>query len=153
AAFVMILAGTLYAAGGHPLATQPAPIEYGLLILRELVLGLAMAFCVHGALLAVRTAGELVSHEIGLGYASVVDPSSGGSTSSLPLYYETFFYLGLLLTDGHHVLFRALYASFDRAPVGILKLDLAAVEVALALVCRMLAAGITFAAPVLVLLF
>ena len=153
AAFVVILAGTLYAAGGHPLTTQPPPLEYGLLVLREVVLGLAMAFCVHGALLAVRTAGELVSHEIGLGYASVVDPSSGGSTSPLPLFYETFFYLGLLLTDGHHVLFRALHASFDRAPVGVLKLDLSAVEASLALVARMLAAGLTFAAPVLALLF
>jgi flagellar biosynthetic protein FliR len=153
AAFVVILAGTLYASCGVPLAVHPAPIEYGLLVLREVVLGFALAFCVHCALLAVRTAGELVSHEIGLGYASVVDPSSGGSTSSLPLFYEIFFYLGLLLTDAHHVIFRALFASFERAPVGVMKLDLSAVDMALTFVTRMLAAGITFAAPVLALLF
>jgi flagellar biosynthetic protein FliR len=153
AALVVILAGVLYASGGAPLAFDPPPIEYGLLVLREIVLGLAMAFCFHGALLAVRTAAELVSHEIGLSYASVVDPSSGGSTSSLPLLYETFFYLGLLLTDGHHVLFRALHASFERAPIGVMRLDLACVETSLSIVCRMLAAGITFAVPVLVLLF
>jgi flagellar biosynthetic protein FliR len=153
AAFIVILAGTLYAACGAPLATHPAPIEYGLLVLREILLGLALAFCVHGALLAVQTAGELVSNEIGLGYASVVDPSSGASTSSLPMLYETFFYLGLLLTDAHHALFRALLASFERAPIGVLKLDLAAVDMSLAFVCRMLAAGVTFAAPVLALLF
>jgi flagellar biosynthetic protein FliR len=153
AGFVVMLAGTLYAACGEPLAIDPPPIEYGLLVLRELVLGLALAFCVHGALLAAQTAGELVSQEIGLGYASVVDPSSGDSTSPLPVFYETFFYLGLLLTDAHHALFRALCASFERAPVGVMKLDLSAVEMSLGFVSRMLAAGLTFAAPVLALLF
>jgi len=153
AALVVVLARTLYASCGEPLATHPAPIEYGLLVMREIVLGLALAFCVHGALLAVQTAGEMVSNEIGLGYASVVDPSSGASASSLPMLYETFFYLGLLLTDAHHALFRALQASFERAPIGTLKLDLSAVDMALAFVCRMLAAGVTFAAPVLALLF
>jgi flagellar biosynthesis protein FliR len=153
AGFVVILAGTLYAACGTPLAIDPPAIEYGLLILRELVLGLALAFCVHGALLAVQTAGETVSQEIGLGYASVVDPASGDSTSPLPVFYETFFYLGLLLTDAHHALFRALCVSFQRAPVGVLKLDLSSVEMSIAFVSRMLAAGLTFAAPVLALLF
>lgn len=153
AAFVVILAGTLYAACGTPLAIDPPPIEYALLVVRELVLGLALAFCVHGALLAVQTAGEMVSQEIGLNYASLVDPSSGASASVMPMFYETFFYLGLLLTDAHHALFRALCASFERAPVGVMKLDLSAVDMSLAFVGRMLAAGVTFAAPVLALLF
>jgi len=153
AAFVVILAGTLYAAGGGPLSWQPLPIEYGMLVLRELVVGLAMAFCVHGGLLAVRTAGEMVSHEIGLGYGGIVDPSSGGLSSPLPLFYEIFFYLGFLLIDGHHALFRALDASFEAAPVGALSLDLGAVEASVATVCRMFAVGVTFALPVLALLF
>jgi flagellar biosynthesis protein FliR len=71
----------------------------------------------------------------------------------MPMFYETFFYLGLLLTDAHHALFRALCASFERAPVGVMKLDLSAVDMSLAFVGRMLAAGVTFAAPVLALLF
>jgi flagellar biosynthetic protein FliR len=151
--FVVILAAVLYAAGGQPLATSPAPIEYALLVLREVVVGLALAFCLHGALLAVRTAAEMVSHEIGLSYANLVDPTSGGSTSSMALFYEVFFYLGLLLTDGHHVLLRAVSASFESAPVGRLALDTGVAESALSLVGQMLVAGLTFAAPVLVLLF
>lgn len=153
AALVVILAGTLYAVGGVPLASQPPPIEYGMLVLRESVVGLAIAFCVHGGLLAVRTAGEMVSHEIGLGYAGVVDPSSGSASSPLPIFFEVFFYLGLLLIDGHHALFRALGASFEIAPVGTPSLDLDAVEASVATLCRMAAVGIAFGVPMLALLF
>ncbi len=153
AAMVVILAATLYAAGGTPLLVSPPPIEYALMVLREIVVGLALAFCLHAALLAVRTAGEMVSHEIGLGYAGLLDPANGGTMSSVSLFYEIFFYLGLLLTDGHHILLRALDASFHSAPVGVLALDTGVAESSLVLLSQMLAAGVTFAAPVLALLF
>jgi flagellar biosynthetic protein FliR len=152
AAFIMMLAGTLYFAHGQPLAVQPEPFEYGLLVVREIAIGLALAFCLYGALLAVRTAAELVSQEIGLGYAGLVDPSSGGSTSSITLFYEIFFYLGLFLTDGHHALMRALAISFEGVPVGQMNFAVGAAESALALIGPMMAAGVAFAAPVMGLL-
>lgn len=153
AAFVVMLAGTLYAAQGSPLAYNPEPLEYAILVVRELGIGLALAFCLHGALLAVRTAGEAVSQEIGLGYAGLVDPSSGSPMSAVSLFYEVFFYLGLFLTDAHHALIRALAVSFDSVPVGETSFALGAAESAVALVGPMIAAGIAFAAPVLGLLF
>ncbi len=152
AAFITMLAGTLYAAHGAPLAVQPEPFEYGILILREIAIGLALAFCLYGALFAVRTAAELVSQEIGLGYAGLIDPSSGGSTSSVAMFYEIFFYLGLFMTDGHHALLRALAVSFDGVPVGDMNFALGAAESALSLVGPMVAAGVAFAAPVMGLL-
>lgn len=153
AAFILMLAGTLYAAHGEPLAVQPEPLDYGLLMLREVAIGLALAFCLHGALLAVRAAGEVVSQEIGLGYAGLLDPSTGASTSSVSMFYEIFFYLGLFLTDGHHVLLRALAVSFEGVPVGEMSFARGAAESAVALIGPMIAAGVAFAAPVLGLLF
>jgi len=153
AAFIVMLAATLYAAQGVPLATQPEPMEYAILVVRELGIGLALAFCLHGAILAVRTAGEVVSQEIGLGYAGLIDPSNGGSTSSVSMFYEVFFYLGLFLTDGHHILLRALSVSFEGVPVGETNFALGAAESAVALIGPMIAAGVAFAAPVLGLLF
>jgi len=153
AAFIVMLAVVLYAAQGEPLAAPPEPLEYAILLVREIGIGLALAFCLHGALLAVRTAGEVVSQEIGLGYAGLVDPSNGQSTSSVSLFYEIFFYLGLFLTDGHHALLRALAVSFEGVPVGEMHFALGAAESAVALVGPMIAAGVAFAAPVLGLLF
>jgi flagellar biosynthetic protein FliR len=152
AAFIMMLAGTLYAAHGQPLAVQPEPFEYGILIVREIAIGLSLGFCLYGALFAVRTAAELISQEIGLGYAGLVDPSNGASTSSVALFYEIFFYLGLFLTDGHHALFRALAISFDGVPVGEMHFALGIAESALSLLGPMIAAGVAFAAPVMGLL-
>lgn len=152
AAFIMMLAGTLYAAHGEPLAVPPEPFEYGILILREIAVGLALAFCMYGALFAVRTAAELISQEIGLGYAGLVDPSNGASTTSVALFYEIFFYLGFFLTDGHHTLLRALAVSFEGVPVGEMQFALGAAEAALSLLGPMIAAGVAFAAPVMGLL-
>jgi flagellar biosynthetic protein FliR len=153
AAFILVLAGTLYAAQGEPLPTQPSPFEYGLLVLREVFVGLVLSFCMHGVLLAVRAAGELVTQEIGLGYAGLVDPSSGSSTSAVTLFYEIFFYLGLFMTDGHHALLRALSFSFEGVPVGDVGFAHGVAESAVSIVGPMLAAGVAFAAPVLGLLF
>lgn len=153
AAFIVMLAATLYAAQGQPLASQPEPVEYALLVVREIGIGLVLAFCLHGALLAVRAAGEVASQEIGLGYAGLLDPSTGHSTSSVSLFYEIFFYLGLFLTDGHHALFRALAISFESVPVGEVHFAIGAAESAVALIGPMIAAGVAFAAPVLGLLF
>ncbi len=153
AAFVVMLAVVLYTAQGQPLAAQPEPFEYAILIVREIGIGLALAFCLHGALLAVRTAGEVVSQEIGLGYAGLIDPSNGQSTSSVSMFYEIFFYLGLFLTDGHHALLRALAISFEGVPVGEMHFALGAAESAVALIGPMIAAGFAFAAPVMGLLF
>ncbi len=153
AAFIVILAGTLFAASGQPLPFRPEPADYVLLVLREVAVGLVMAFCLHATLLAVRTAAELVSHEIGLGFGGMVDPTTGASTSSVTTLYETIFYLGLLLTNGHHALLRALDASFVCAPVGNHAIDVGVAESILALVCQMVAAGVVFAVPLLALLF
>ncbi|MBL8861960.1 MAG: flagellar biosynthetic protein FliR [Planctomycetes bacterium] len=153
AAFISLVAVGLYAAQGTPLATQPGPLEYALLMLREVALGLVLSFALHGALLAVRAAGELITQEIGLGYAGLVDPMSGSSTSSVTLLHEIFFYLGLFLTDGHHALLRALAVSFEGLPVGDVSFARGAADAAVALLGPMLAAGIAFAAPILGLLF
>lgn len=154
AAFVVMLAAVLYAAQGTPLTFHPEPLEYAILVVRELGIGLALSFCLHGALLAVRAAGEIASQEIGLGYAGLVDPSSGtGGLSSVSMFYEVFFYIGLFMTDGHHALLRALAVSFEGVPVGETSFALGAAESAVALIGPMLAAGIAFAAPVIALLF
>jgi flagellar biosynthetic protein FliR len=62
------------------------------------------------------------------------------------------FLLGLLAVDGHHLLIRALAHSFECAPVGRSGYDPSFAETATTMVSDLFAAGITFAAPVLVLL-
>jgi flagellar biosynthetic protein FliR len=135
-----------------PLEATVGPIEFGAMALRETLIGVALASVLQAVLLAVRVAGEMIGHEMAFNMSSVVDPATGVRTPLITQIYEGLFFLGFLAVDGHHVLMRALSDSFDRAPVGELAVNLGMLEVALHLFGEMFAAGVTFAAPVLVLL-
>lgn len=153
---IALIAGTaflLYTAVGAPLAQQPGAFEYGVLVLREVVIGLAIAFTLQIVLLAVRVAGEMVGTEMGFNMATLVDPSTGVNTPVITQMWEIFFFLGLLAVDGHHALLRGLGESFERAPVGAMTFSQDLPLVAGTMFSQMFQAGIVFAAPVLVLLF
>lgn len=142
----------LYAAVGAPLGTSPVPVEFACLALREVMIGLFLAFTLQAALVAVRVGGELVGHEMGFGIATLVDPNTGVQSGVITQLYEVFFLLGLLAVDGHHLLLRALAESFERAPVGSLDLGRDLVWNAQVLLSQTFAAGLSFAAPVVALL-
>jgi len=153
---IALIAGVaflLYIANGAPMNHQPDAVEYGVLMLREVTIGLALAFTLHIVMVAVRVAGEMVGHEMGFNMASIVDPATGVNTPVITQMWEIFFYLGLLSVDGHHALLRGLGESFERAPVGIMAFSQDLQTIAGTMFTQMFQAGIVFAAPVLVLLF
>lgn len=142
----------LYSATGAPLAFQPAPIEYGLLVLREVLIGLFLAFMLQAVIVAVRVAGEAIGTEMGFNLASQIDPVTNTQTPVVTQFHEILFFLGLLAVDGHHLLLRALARSFERAPIGEVAFASDSAWIALTLFQQMFVAGLTIAAPVLVLL-
>lgn len=150
-ALTVAVAVVLYLATGDPMPGV-GPGEYVLLAMRELLVGLFLAFVVHIAVLGVHVAGTLIGHEMGFMMSNVLDPVTGISTPLIVKLYEGFFFLGLLAVDGHHWLLRALGASFEHAPVGFLDFNQSASGVLVDMFGQMFAAGLTLAAPVMVLL-
>ncbi len=136
---IMALAFLLYSAGGAPLAHSPEPVEYACLVLRELLIGLFLAFVLQCVLVSLRLAGEMIGQEMGFNMASLVDPTTGVNTPVITQVYEAFFFLGFL--------------AVMRAPVGALALGGNVAWGAQVLFTQAFGAGIAFAAPVLVLLF
>ncbi len=151
-ALIVSLAAVLYASLGSPLPETTLPIEFGLLALREVLVGLYLAFIMHLVTLAVRVGGELIGHEMAFNMAAIVDPGTGVRTPLITRFYEGIFFIALLAVNGHHFLLRALGASFERAPVGELSFAAGASDLLLAQLTQMFQAGVTFAAPVMVLL-
>ena len=84
--------------------------------------------------------------------ASQVDPVSGVQSSLVTNFYENLFILTLLLLNGHHLLVRSLNLSFQRAPVGELWFGPNITATVRAMFGQMFAAGIVFAAPVMIFL-
>ena len=149
---IFSLALVLFTATGQPLEVPVGAFAYGIAALRELLIGLFLAFTLHAVFVAVRVAGELVANEMGFAMASTVDPATGMRTPVVTQVYEVLFILALLAVNGHLWLLRALGESFERAPVGRFALGDDLAGVALRVLGELFAAGVTFAAPVMVLL-
>lgn len=152
-ATIVVVALVLFAAGGAPLPDYGGPAGYGLLCMREVLVGLFLAFAVQLTVLIVHVAGEMIGQEMGFNMAAIVDPETGIRTPLITRMYENFFFLALLAVDGHHWVLRALDLSFHQAPVGRLALGEGAFAYLTGLLAESFRAGLAFAAPVMVLLF
>ena len=151
-ALVALVSFALYGATGAPLEDAVGPMEYALFCMREALIGISLAFVLQAVVIAIRVGGELVGHEMAFNMSSQVDPSTGISTPLITRMYEAFFFLGLLAVDGHHLILRALSDTFFAAPVGSVDFSEGAVPYLLEFFGDLFRAGITFAAPVMVVL-
>jgi len=96
--------------------------------------------------------GELISVNIGLAFASVVDPISQGQNS---IVSQLFGLLGVLIfigIDGHAYYIEALAQSFDIVPVGQAAAQQAA-PVFINIATYLFVVGVQMAAPFIVVLF
>lgn len=152
-ALIAALSFLMFTATGTPLPAAPTPLEFGAFAGREILIGLSLGFVLQLAALAVRVAGEFISQEMGFTMAHQVDPQTGVSMPLVAQLYDGLFLVGFLALDGHHWLIRALSDSFARAPVGSISGTGGLANAFESLFAQMFAAGILFAAPVLVLMF
>jgi len=154
--YKIALIGTMsvvfYAIGGEPVVLDGPPMVYVLLMFRELLIGFFLSFIVQIILIAIRVSGQLVGQGMGLGMSSQVDPVTGINTPVITRLYETLFYIGFLLMDGHHGLIRAIGRTFEHAPVGRANFEAPMGEFIEDLFNEMFSVGLTFAAPVLITL-
>jgi flagellar biosynthetic protein FliR len=158
---IAALALLLFGTGGMPVVESVTPVGFAALAMREVLIGLVLAMVLQLVMVTVRVAGEMIGHEMAFNMSSVVDPATGVSTPIVTQIWETLFLIGLLGVNGHHWLIRALSDSYARAPVGVLT-GAGAVDgqgvanlthLVRALFEQSFRAGLTLAAPVLVLLF
>ncbi len=147
-----ILSVVLFMSGGEPLGYSPGVFEFALMIAREVAIGLFLAFVLQLVMFSVRVAGVMVGYQMSFNMASLVDPNSGTQSPVIAFFYETLFILTLLAADAHLWLIRALDASYRRAPVGGMDWSSTAPEVVLNMFSQLFSAGLTFAAPVMLLL-
>jgi flagellar biosynthetic protein FliR len=142
----------LFSVSGTPIDGSVEPVRYGLFVLREVMIGLSLAFVLQLVVLAVRVSSDMIGHEMGFAMASEVDPVQGFRTPLITHFYETFFFMAVLAVNGHHWMIRALAESYERAPIASIEFEAGMPEFIVGLFGQLFAAGLTFAAPVLVIL-
>lgn len=93
-------------------------LRFGLVLVREALIGAAMGLAFGLFLLPGRVAGEFVTQQIGLNISPQIGPAGGESGGPLTNVFETVGALVFLLADGHHVVLMAFHASFAALPIG-----------------------------------
>jgi flagellar biosynthetic protein FliR len=91
---------------------------FGLSIIRELAVGFILGFCVFLLFTGIQLAGQVVDIQMGLGMVNIVDPMTSAQVSVMGQYFYLVATLVFLLIDGHHMLLRALFDSFNIIPLG-----------------------------------
>jgi len=107
------------------LPTLPAsslPIGFNLatflLVLQEVLNGLLLGFALQLFFQVFVLAGQLLASQMGLAFASTVDPASGTSNVVLGQFLNILAMLLFLAVDGHLLVIALLAESFHSTPIG-----------------------------------
>ncbi|MCA1978190.1 MAG: flagellar biosynthetic protein FliR [Thiobacillus sp.] len=125
----------------------------GLLILvQQLLIGIAIGFTMRVAFAAVEAAGEIVGLQMGLGFASFYDPQSAGQTLVLARFFNLLAMLIFLATNAHLLLLGVLVESFQSLPVSAAPLAAAGFRNVAGYGSAIFAVGLQIALPVIAIL-
>lgn len=89
------------------------------IVLQQIVIGLAMGFAMRIVFSAVEAAGEIVGLQMGLGFATFFDPQQSGQTQLIGRLFGLLATLVFLAIDGHLQLIALLVQSFAILPIGM----------------------------------
>ena len=98
-------------------AIDPMSLAGLLIVLQEMLIGLAMGFSMRIVFAAVEMAGEVSSLTMGLGFASVFDPQTRGRSSAISQFLTLIATMAFLSVNAHLVLLEGLAESFISLPV------------------------------------
>lgn len=115
ASFILVLSLMLYIGFGGRLVHEPATmIEYGVMLVKELLFGFSLGFCMELSFLVVRFASAVMDYAMGLNIAQVYDPQYNTQMTITSGMYYAFMVLLFLATNSH---IRLITIFFDSAVV------------------------------------
>ncbi len=109
---------TLAAYSAVPVMEQEAgTVLFAVLVIKEVLLGIALGFITKLFFTAVEIAGNFVDFQVGFSMGAVYDPSMGINVS---YYGKIYYWLSMCvfyLTNLHHVVIKSLVKSFESVPI------------------------------------
>ena len=89
-----------------------------LVVVQQLVIGVALGFAARIVFAAVELAGEIVGLQMGLNFAGFFDPSSGAQGTAASRFFGVSVSWLFIVINGHLLLIAAIVQSFHAFPVG-----------------------------------
>lgn len=136
----------------HP-ALKPLsfdPVDLIQTVVGEFLFGVILGVTMSIVFGAFQCGAELISFQMGFGFAQAVDPQSGAQMPLVSGWFQVVAMLILLNVNGHHLILKALVESFSLVPVGGLVLGTATFGHLSVLSAHMFVLGVQIAAPVAV---
>lgn len=133
----------------RPMALENSIINFGLLILNEVIIGLVLGFTANMIFMVIQVSGEMQDTQIGFGFAGVVDPNMGQSSAIIGQLQMIMMWIIFVAANGHHFLLRAITESFMLIPPGLGTFQVAGVNRMIAISAEMLMLALKIGAPVI----
>ncbi len=90
-----------------------------LIVLNQLLIGAAMGLALQMVFAMFIVGGQVIAFQMGLGFASMVDPSSGTQVPVVSQFYVIILTLVFLALDGHLTFISVVAESFHTLPIGV----------------------------------
>ncbi|MEM8500552.1 MAG: flagellar biosynthetic protein FliR [Pseudomonadota bacterium] len=87
-------------------------------VIQEVLIGVLMGFMLQVFFHLFVIAGQIIAMQMGLGFASMIDPSNGVSVAVLSQFFVILTTLLFLSMNGHLVMIETMVDSFRRIPAG-----------------------------------
>lgn len=137
---------------GAPIPIDAPMLQVVILILLEIAVGIAMGLTGQLIFAGIQMGGELMSVNIGLSFASVVDPVNQARGSIVNQLFGLLAVLIFIIIGGDTYYIQALAKSFEVVPIGGADITLAA-PVFIKIATYLFVVGVQMAAPFIVVLF
>jgi flagellar biosynthetic protein FliR len=114
---------------------------------QQILIGAAMGFALTMVFQTFVHGAQIIAMQMGLGFASLIDPQNGVQVPVLSQFYAVFVTLLFLSLDGHLVLIEMLVTSFQTVPVGTSGLTTGNLWELLSFASQMFAGAVRVALP------
>lgn len=102
----------------EPPGVVPFSAEGMVITVQQLVIGIALGFCMQVVFDAVTLGGQVLSNSMGLSFAYNMDPLHGAQTPVLGQFYTLLVTMTFLALNGHLRLIEILVDGFRTLPIG-----------------------------------
>jgi len=145
----------IYISASNNLAVdyQDSIVLYVVYVMKELAVGIIMGYVTYIIMSGIYLAGQIIDNQIGFGYANVLDPITNIQVPLTSNFYYTYIILIFLLINGHHMLIRALFYSYEVIPLGQLIFSSDVVAEIGGLMAEMFSIALRISAPIIAAIF
>jgi flagellar biosynthetic protein FliR len=135
-----------------PVPPVPTLASLGVIVARELAIGLALGLSVRAVLAGAELGGHITSSQLMLSYGSLIDPQGGARNTLLATLYGNLALITFFAINGHHILLRGLAASYQALPIGAGAIEASLAGSVMRLLGVVFVFGLRLAAPIVIVM-